>query len=206
MLPISCFCILARVYSEFQECKIASRCASKLFHTPPPPPPPPPVVNIVFHFTIPGIPLVNTILPSSGHPPSVKKCPSGVAYTPGASADTPRMEIDQWRGQEWRRGEGRRGGIAGRVYAVITPEMFNKSSRVNGLCPSQEIHSHAVQSVVEELLQLLVSQETPMEDPPTTGGSWPSTTPAWRHRRGGERVREGDGRKKGGKGRGEREI
>ena len=48
--------------------------------------------------------------------------------------------------------------------------MFTKSSRVNGLSPPlQEIHSHAVQlqSVEEELLQLLVSEETPMEDPST---------------------------------------
>ena len=39
---------------------------------------------------------MNIILPSSGHPPSVKKRPSGVAFTPGASADTSRMEKDQW--------------------------------------------------------------------------------------------------------------
>lgn len=36
--------------------------------------------------------------------------------------------------------------------------------------PPQEIHSHAVQlqSVEEELLQLLASQESPMENPSTT--------------------------------------
>jgi len=51
--------------------------------------------------------------------------------------------------------------------------MFTKSSRVNTFSlppPPQEIHSHAVQrqSVEEELLQLLASQESPMENPSTT--------------------------------------
>ena len=51
--------------------------------------------------------------------------------------------------------------------------MFTKSSRANAFSlppPPQEIHSHAVQlqSVEEELLQLLASQESPMENPSTT--------------------------------------
>ena len=84
----------------------------------------------------------------------------GLRGEEGGGAQTGGREgLKGWRGQEWRR-----------HLHFMTPEMFTK---VNGLSPPpppQEIHGHAVQlqSVEEELLQLLVSEETPMEDPSTT--------------------------------------
>ena len=106
-----------------------------------------------------------------------------------------------------RTGVGERGGGKGGEEVLhlhfMTPEMFTK---VNGLSPPpppQEIHGHAVQlqSVEEELLQLLVSEETPMEDPSTTrrilalNNAHEETQERWGGGRGG------DGREKGGKGR-----